>query len=633
MTASHRRLRARVHVSPHGNLFMTEIAQLVAAALGDLGVESELVADRLPEAESGVCNIVVAPHEFFPLHRGVSAAASAEAAAASVLVTTEQPGTAWYEVSHEFARVARAVFDINELSVRAFELDGIDAHRLALGYHESWDRRAHHRHRDHDLVFMGSLTKKREEVLARLGPVLDARRSRLLVHDGAVPVTETSDYFLTGDAKHDLLARSKLLLNLHRSHVPYLEWHRLLGALANGCAVLTEPVDSYEPLEPWTHFFVAPTDAFGDYVQMLLAADELRAKVADAAYDLVRSEYRMVDLLRPYVPILEDAASGHPRHVRASSAAARLEEAAPDDADTRVVRLQPIPTPSPAQRALKRSLLNQTRLARRVDTLLCRLEHGADQHVETVATPAFADAVAEVAVVVPVYNYDAHVREALLSAIDSVGVSIEVIVVDDHSTDDSRTVIEQVMAERADAAVRLVALHANRGLSAVRNLALEHVRAPLVFFLDADNAVYPHGLLRLRRALDAQPDAAVAYGMIAGFGDDDRLVSAYPWDAARLTFGNYIDAMAMVRRSVVEEVGGYSVEMQDQHGGWEDYELWLRLAAQGRRGVLVPEIVGRYRVHSTSMVATVNLDVATTYTYLREQHPQLPWPDTVEVPA
>ena len=70
------------------------------------------------------------------------------------------------------------------------------------------------------------------------------------------------------------------------------------------------------------------------------------------------------------------------------------------------------------------------------------------------------------------------------------------------------------------------------------------------FFLDADNAVYPHGLLRLARVLDAQPDAAVAYGMIAGFGDDDRLVSAYPWDPERLVFGNYIDAMAMVRRSV-----------------------------------------------------------------------------------
>ncbi|HEX5613579.1 MAG TPA: glycosyltransferase [Acidimicrobiia bacterium] len=633
MTESPRRLRARLHVSPHGNLFMVEIAQLVAAALRDLAIDTELVSDRLPEATSGVCNIVVAPHEFFPLHRGVSAAAAAEAAAASVLVTTEQPGTAWYEVSHEYARVAKAVFDINELSVRAFELDGIDAHRLALGYHESWDRRAATGPRDHDVVFMGSLTKKREEALARLAPVLDSRRSRLLVHDGAVPVTEGSEYFLTGDAKHDLLARTKVLLNFHRSDVPYVEWHRLLGALTNGCAVLTEPVDSYDPLEPWSHFFVAPIDDFGAYLQMLLAADDLREQVAEAAYDLVRTEYRMVDLLRPFLPILEHAASARTGHVRVANAAARLADAAPDDEDARVVRLQPIPTPTPAQRALKRSLLNQTRLARRVDTLLCRLEHGVDQHIETIETPSFETARADVAVVLPVYNYAQHVREALVSAIDSVGVSIEVIVVDDHSSDESRAVVERVMHDRADAAVRLVALHANRGLSAVRNLALSHVRAPLVFFLDADNALYPHGLQRLERALARDSDAAVAYGMIAGFGDDDRMVSAYPWDPERLVFGNYIDAMALVRRSVLDAVGGYSLEMQDQHGGWEDYELWLRLAARGERGVLVPEIVGRYRVHAASMVATVNLDVASTYSYLRDRYPELPWPATVEVPA
>jgi glycosyltransferase involved in cell wall biosynthesis len=253
--------------------------------------------------------------------------------------------------------------------------------------------------------------------------------------------------------------------------------------------------------------------------------------------------------------------------------------------------------------------------------------------VEVAETPAFERARPDITVVVPLHNYAQHVGDAVRSAIDSVGVRLDVVVVDDHSTDDSRAVVEQVMAERPDAAVQLVALDANQGLSAVRNLALGYARAPSVFFLDADNLLAPHGLARLQRALARRPDAAFAYGMIAGFGDDDRLVSAYPWDPERLVFGNYIDAMALVRRAVLEEVGGYSVEMQDAHGGWEDYELWLRLAAKGLVGVLVPEMVGRYRVHATSMVSTVNLDVATTFAYLRDQYPALPWPETVEVPA
>jgi hypothetical protein len=626
--------RTRIHVSPSGNLFMTEIAGLLRAALGDLGWSSELVRDRLPVREPGVCNVVVAPHEFFPLHPGATAEQCAEAAAASVLVTTEQPFTGWYELSHEYARVAQAVLDINELAVQAFVADGISAHRLYLGYHETWDHRSEvGPGRDLDVVFMGSMTAKREAALARLAPVLAAHRTRLLVHDGAVPVTESDEYFVTGAEKCRLLAGTKLMLNFHRSDFPYVEWHRLLAALANGCAVLTEPVESYEPLEPWVHFFVAPEDDFGAYLEMLLAADDLRARAAEAAYDFVRNEYRMTDLLAPYLPVLADAAHAAPHRWRVLNAPARIEDAVPDEGDSRVTRKLPIPTPTPAQRALKRSLLQQTLLARRVDALLCRLEHGADQRVDVAETPSYATAAPDVSIVIPVYNYEAHVDEALTSAIDSVGVSPEIIVVDDHSTDGSRAVVERLMVQRPEAAIRLVGLHANQGLSAVRNLALRYARANLVFFLDADNAMYPEGLAHLVRALRADPDAALSYGMIAGFGEVDRLISAYSWDVRRLVFGNYIDAMVLMRREVLDVVGGYSLEMQDDHGGWEDYELWLRLAARGLRGVLVPEIVGRYRVHSASMVATVNLDVATTFRYLRTQYPDLPWPETVEVLA
>jgi hypothetical protein len=618
-------LAVRVHVSPAGNLFMTEIAALLRAAFDDLGARTELVTDRLPRRDPGWVDLVVAPHEFFTLHRGASSEQCLEAASASVLVTTEQPDTAWYAVSRRFAGVAPLVLDINEHGVDAMRGEGLPAHRLRLGYHPSWDRRADVGDRVHDVVFMGSLTPRREAQLARLGATLSSRDVALLVHDGGTPVTEAAPNFVWGEQKGRLLAASKILLNLHRGDMRYVEWHRLLAAQANGCAVLTEPVESYEPFEPWEHFFVAPDDDLADFVTMLLAADDLRARVAESAYELVRSRYRMTDLLAPFVPLLLDTATRAAPPLR--SRAARLRARVTDrgvwshDAPVTVV----IPQPDPASRALKRSLLDHRRLARRVDALTCRLEHGTDQHVEVVDTPAWAAAQPDVAVVVPVHDYADHVGEALESAIASVGVAPEVIVVDDHSTDASRVVVERVMSEHADAAVRLVALRANEGLSAVRNRALGHVRAELVFFLDADNSIYPRALARLRDALRAS-DAALAYGMIEGFGAHERLISAYPFEARRLVHGNYIDAMAMIRRAVLEEVGGFSTEMQDAHGGWEDYELWLRLASRGCRGVLLPEIVGRYRVHATSMVSTVNLDVATVFDALRDRYPDLPWP-------
>jgi hypothetical protein len=618
-------LAVRVHVSPAGNLFMTEIAGLLRAAFDDLGAHTELVTDRLPGRDPRWVNLVVAPHEFFTLHRGASAEQCVEAAAASVLVTTEQPDTAWYAVSRRYAGVAPLVLDINELGVDAMRGEGLPAHRLRLGYHPTWDRRADVGGRVHDVVFMGSLTPRREAQLARLGAALSSRDAALLVHDGGTPVTEAAPNFVWGEQKGRLLAASKILLNLHRGGMRYVEWHRLLAALANGCAVLTEPVESYEPFEPWEHFFVAPDDDLADYLTMLLAADDLRARVAESAYELVRTRYRMTDLLAPFVPLLLDTTTHAGPALRRGAARfrARVSDrgARPHDDAVTVV----IPQPDPASRALKRALLEQRQLARRVDALTCRLEQGAEQHVEVVDTPAWAGAAPDVSVVVPVHDYAEHVGAAIESAVASVGVVPEVVVVDDHSSDASRVVVERVMAEHPDAPIRLLALRANEGLSAVRNRALGHVRAELVFFLDADNSIYPRALTRLRDAL-ASSDAAFAYGMIEGFGAHERLISAYPFEARRLVHGNYIDAMALLRRTVLEEVGGFSTEMQDVHGGWEDFELWLRLASRGCRGVLVPEIVGRYRVHATSMVSTVNLDVATVFDHLRDRYPDLPWP-------
>ncbi len=128
--------------------------------------------------------------------------------------------------------------------------------------------------------------------------------------------------------------------------------------------------------------------------------------------------------------------------------------------------------------------------------------------------------------------------------------------------------------------------------------------AERVFVLDADNVIYPMTLKKLSTALDESPDAAFSYGIIAKDGNSG-LLSHLPWDVERLTEANYIDAMAMIRRRVWNEIGDYDKYFSLR--GWEDWEFWLRLAAQGSFGVFVPEFVGCYRVHSLSRQQTVNL--------------------------
>ena len=88
--------------------------------------------------------------------------------------------------------------------------------------------------------------------------------------------------------------------------------------------------------------------------------------------------------------------------------------------------------------------------------------------------------------------------------------------------------------------------------------------------------------------------------------------------------GNYIDAMAMVRTAVLRPIGGYATDRRLH--GWEDYDLWLTLAELGYRGVLVPAIVGRYRVSSGSMLSQTNVSTVSAFAALAERHRRFPGP-------
>jgi glycosyltransferase involved in cell wall biosynthesis len=228
-----------------------------------------------------------------------------------------------------------------------------------------------------------------------------------------------------------------------------------------------------------------------------------------------------------------------------------------------------------------------------------------------------------VSVVLPLFNFADYVAGALRSVAVSDLRAVEVVVVDDASTDGSAEVVRETSAALPWLPVTLVLRGRNGGLAAARNLGTELARAEYVFMLDADNEVHPRGLRRLAEALDAAPTAAFAYGVIEAHAADDPrgIVSWLGWDAERLRYGNWIDAMAMLRRSALLEVGGYTGEPSLY--GWEDFALWCALAGAGRGGVHVPEFVARYRSNPHSMIALTTIDVSEAWATLLRRYPFL----------
>jgi glycosyltransferase involved in cell wall biosynthesis len=197
-------------------------------------------------------------------------------------------------------------------------------------------------------------------------------------------------------------------------------------------------------------------------------------------------------------------------------------------------------------------------------------------------------------VVIPCYNDGAFLRETMASL--PAWVLSSVVVVNDGSTDaETLRVLQELRTEGVKVIDRV-----NGGLAAARNTGWQTGRAPHVLFLDADNQLLPGALEAMSEALGSDVEMAVAHGDREEFGGRTGLVRQPMPTLPELLVGNRIDACALVRRSVLEQVSGFDEAMRD---GYEDWELWIRLMASGHRFVHVGRPTFRYRVRPGSLLS------------------------------
>jgi glycosyltransferase involved in cell wall biosynthesis/SAM-dependent methyltransferase/uncharacterized protein YbaR (Trm112 family) len=208
---------------------------------------------------------------------------------------------------------------------------------------------------------------------------------------------------------------------------------------------------------------------------------------------------------------------------------------------------------------------------------------------------------ADVSVIVPLYNYENLVVEALDSVAAQTLAALDLIIVDGNSNDDSLRVALKWARKNAARFNRIVVLknQANYGLGFCRNSGFDVADTPYVLPLDADNRLLPECCEKLRAAIEAS-GASYVYPTIQHFGASSAQISNVPYDPQIFVVGNYIDAMALVSKEAWAMVGGYD----HVRYGWEDYDFWCRLAEMGLSGKWLDIALAEYRVHPQSMMKT-----------------------------
>ncbi len=200
----------------------------------------------------------------------------------------------------------------------------------------------------------------------------------------------------------------------------------------------------------------------------------------------------------------------------------------------------------------------------------------------------------DVSIIVPTFNDGVYLIDALASAERCRFPRTELIIVDDGSSDAATLGILAALRDRG----YYVLAKPNGGLSSARNAAIAEARGSYILPLDADNRLRPNFVRAAVELLDQEPGVAVVHGDRQLFGASTDLIVVPEYDISKMLGGNYVDACALYRRLVWEEIGGYDEEMS----GFEDWEFWIRAGSRGWRFRHLPMPALDYRVRPDSLV-------------------------------
>ncbi|MFC9250946.1 glycosyltransferase family protein [Amycolatopsis thailandensis] len=552
-----------------GSAFMEELLEVVADAVRTAGGKARTAIGKYPEAGNDTVYVVV-PHEYFVTAPDAEFP-TAEQCRRTIGFCVEHPGTATFERNAELLSILGGAVDINTDSTAELRRRGIGVEHFQLGYSPLWDLWGGDLDspRDIDVTYLGTAERRRSVLLGSYARELAGLRTRLLTppHE---PMTAARVDFLPGKAKFEHLARSRFLLNLHREQKQTLEWVRTLEAMTNGCVVVSETSVDVEPLVPGEHLVLARPEALGSVAAALAEEPERERHLRSAAYgfvkslDMTASARRLIDLAASLGST--PAADIAPARALATSLRNPENALAVDTPsfDARFAGDRSAGGPASARgTALSARIAQRAAGARRVAT----------RRWEPAAASSAGTADVDVLIVRRPGEVD---PDELANDLLTGGVTPRKVLVGEDGV--------HPWPRPRPYDVLLHDTPLGRGLT--RNSLLERSTASWLLVLDGGMRASE---FLLERLLAASEGADVVHCPVAD--PVDGLVGALPPEERRLRKLPYLGSGYLVRRSLVDEFGGWNSEVLFE--GLEDHLFWRRVASAARPTTLVQQVLLR----------------------------------------
>ena len=196
----------------------------------------------------------------------------------------------------------------------------------------------------------------------------------------------------------------------------------------------------------------------------------------------------------------------------------------------------------------------------------------------------------KVSIIIPCFNQGEWIKEAVESAVNQTYKNVEIVIINDGSTDNSEDVIHSLCEKYPD--IVFINEKENHGVVYVRNKAIQMTSAEYILPLDADDKIAPSYVEKAVKILEENPNIGIVYSRARIFGIKNKEWKLAEFSREDILYKNCIFSSALFRKRDFEKIGGYKEYMKD---GWEDWDLWLSFIEAGFEVHRIDEVLFFYR--------------------------------------